>query len=302
METVQFNGEKPDESLVGSYVPFVPPMVKMISGSNSRPPLLATVDDGSPPFKIDDMPFQFVPSLKLREIGGEWEIETPLSLCHYVKPNKDSMYNIDVCTEVAHTNAKREQHNKFIIDMMRIFMKRNDCGVSGGLITLPPAPEDPIEARLGAIRKLTEDKLDTTRQAIAYCAQFGLYCGRDFEFDKAYEKANDVCYDEIVKSKSGKRNRVRLEGRRPSWWDGMSETDSSGKRVVWKRGQGHTFLTPNVIVAEAPPVELQQIVVVPKDSETIANPFDALFPQPMLMPTIEAAPENVEILKTEQVE
>lgn len=287
-EVVQFDGEKPDESLVGSYVPYVPPMVKMISASNSRPPLLKCAEGERmlAAYEIDKMPFSFVPRLVIQEISGEWTIETPLELCHYLKPDDKSKYNIDVCAEVSIENAKREQHNKFLIDILRIFMKRNDCGVSGGLITLPPMPPDPIEARLSAIRKLTEDKLDTAKRAIEYCVQYGFYCGRDYEFDKAMQKANDVCYDETIKARTGegKRVRVRLEGRPPSWWDGISETDSSGKRVMWKRGEGHTFLTPNVIVVEDTTDEptCTEIISTTKSptAATISrdsNPFEKIF-------------------------
>lgn len=281
-EVVQFDGEKPDEGLVGSYVPYVPPMVKMISASNDRPPLLTPSDleEGSV-FNVEKMPFSFKPYLVFKEVGGDWTIETPLALCHYLKPDDKSKYNINACTEATIENAKREQHNKFIIDTLRIFMKRNDCGVSGGLITLPPMPEDPIEARLSAIRKLTEDKLDTAKRAIEYCAQYGFYCGRDFEFDKALQKANDVCYDETIKSRTGegKRVRVRLQGRPPSWWDGISETDSSGKRVMWNRGEGHTFLTPNVMVVEAPCLDVV-IGTLPPNTAPEQNPFESIFPTP----------------------
>ena len=284
-EQVEFKGERPDEGLAGSYVPFVPAMVKMISNSNIRPPLITDGVEATE-YEVDKMPFVFVPYLVFREAGGEWSVETPLGLCHYVKPDKDSQYNLDVCAEAVTTNAIREQHNKFIVDTLRVFMKRYDCGVSAGVITMPPPPENPIEARLSAIKRLTSDKLDTAKRAIEYCAIYGCYCGRDYEFDKALEKANDVCFDETVKARSGegKKNRVRLEGRRPSWWDGVSPKDKSGKHVMWKRGEGHTFLTPNVIIAEAPVpcTDLQVVDALPSDMDIVGvkNPFDELFPPP----------------------
>jgi hypothetical protein len=279
-EIVTFKGESKAEGLAANYVPYIPSLVKMISGSNTRPPLLGT-DDGATEgtaFEVDKMPFSFVPYLVFKEAGGDWEVTTPLTLCHYVKPDGDNRYNLQICTEAAVTNAKREQHNRFIVDTLRIFMKRYDCGTSAGLITLPPPPEDAIEARLTAIKKLTSDRLDTTKRAIAYIAQFGLYCGKDYEFDKAFEKANDVCYDETIKARSGegKRVRVRLEGRPPSWWNGVDAADSTGKRVMWSRGDGHTFLTPNIVVVEAPP-PAETPPVEETTTDDSPNPFDAIF-------------------------
>lgn len=304
-EEVPFEGEKPTADLVSNYVPFIPPMVKMITYSNTRPPLLAPKDGGGEGsvYEVDKMPFSFVPYLTFKEIGGEWAVETPLAMCHYVKPTQENTYNIEACSAAAITNAKREQHNKFIIDTLRVFMKRNDCGTSAGLITLPPPPVDPMTTRTEAIKKLMTDKLDTAKRSIEYCALHGYYCGKDYEFDKALEKANDICFEETIKARTGegKRVRVRLEGRRPTWWDGVSAKDASGKAVMWKRGEGHTFLTPNVLVVEAPCMDLQVQAVSESASEAqpVKNPFDDLFPKPA-GPLLTAPPVVVDddVIKT----
>ncbi len=281
-DEIKFRGEEPKSGLVEDYVPYKPPMVKMISASTDKPPLLPQ-PDRQETYAIENMPFEFRAHLLFEDAQEGWKTQTPLALCRYLRPTEETKFDVNACSEIAIENAKRERHNRFIIDTLRAFMRRFDCGTSAGLITMPSPPEDPIEARLIAIKRLTTDKLNTTKKAIEYCARYGLYCGKDFEFDKAFEKANDVCFDETIKSRvgDGKRVRVRLEGRHPTWWDGISETDSSGKRVEWKRGVGHTFLTPNVCVVESLPPS-DKLALVPVQSAVTAenkgpNAFDELF-------------------------
>ena len=280
VEEIEFKGEHVDPGAI-PYEPYTPQMVKMITQGGCKPPL-CKVGDG-----LSDSPVYEVGSMELRaylrfvSVDGSWDIETPLAMCRYVKPEGDMLFNITACEDATRENARRRLHNKFVVDVMREFMPRFDCGASANRMTEPQAPPDFVLERLDKVKELKKDKLGTTQKAIEYLARFERYCGRDYKFEESFEKASDACFEETVRQRVAKgKIRVRLEGRKPCWWDGTSKEDESGCRVKWERGDGHTFLTPDIrVVRDDSPITPEpegELVVAGPDSDGV-NPFAALF-------------------------
>lgn len=301
-EEVAFNGQeerrKRDEGLVPVYQPFTPAMVKMITMGAKRPPLLPSDDEalGKPHcYEVDGM--RFFAFLRLMDANEEWDVQTPLAMCCYVKPQGEMLFNMQACEDATTENARRAMHNRFVVNVFREFMPLYDCGSSANLMTMPQAPDSYTYLRQEKIKELKKDKLEYTRKAIEYLAQIaGKYCGLDYKWEEAWTKADDACFDATVAERQGKgKVRVRIEGRRPCWWDGKGKRDESGFRVKWVRGESHTFLTPDVrVAADATEDEIMIVddsarqVVVSTGGAAAApgsNPFEALFaaaarPQP----------------------
>jgi hypothetical protein len=294
MEEVHFNGEVEREKVAAEgpgYVAYQPEMVKMITQGGSKPPLCNVGDGMAPPhlYTLSNGSIKSYVFLKLVEEHEDWTVETPLAMCRYVKPEGDFIFNIQACEDAVQENARRRLHNQFVVDIFREFMPLYDCGASANRMTEPQPPPDFKQERKDKIEALKSDKLGSTQKAIEYLSKYEIYCGRDFKFDEAFEKASSVCFTETIKEKQAKgKVRVRLEGRKPCWWDGVSPTDESGCRVKFARGDGHTFLTPDVrVVKDDPPTD---IIVIPNEVEvgdkgelivpgdTHVNPFAALFP------------------------
>lgn len=285
MEEIEFKGQKKREQ-ASTYVPYTPSFVKAalaITGGWNPPLLIGASGPKDVVYRINGISARVY--LKFTSEDGATIKETPLAMCPYVAPQGDAIYDYDVCKEATITNSIREQHNRFIVTAINEFMSLNDCGSSCGQICMPAAPVDSVKRRLEEITKLTKDKLGTTRKAIAYLAERELYCGRDFEFDDAFERANDICYTETCQKRSdaaitkitsgeGKGIRVNLEGRPPSWWDGSSPKDSAGVHVEWQRGKGHTFLTPELAIKEVFTFTFTDMVAVDSPS----SPSDRLQP------------------------
>ena len=245
-EDIPFKYESQEAS---TYVPYTPTSVlNAIQPLQHKPPLILDPKHGAP------APINYtVGSLSVSAMVRfpDYNMEVPLAMCSYIKPKGDSIYNYEMCREVNFENMLRENHNKFMIDLFCEFMQANDCSSSAGKMTAPEQPPDFGKIRLAEIKKFSTDKLGTTEKSITYLAARDIYCGRDYAFSGAFEKANSVCFDEIVAArKATGKVRVRLEGHPPSWWDGISDKDQSGCRVEWCCGIGHTYLTPNVVVVK----------------------------------------------------
>jgi hypothetical protein len=297
MEEVEFKGETvPDPNAI-PYVPYTPPLVKMITQGSAKPPLCKIGDGMGTPSIYDVDGMRFLAYLKMVDEHEDWTIETPLAMCRYVKPEGDLLFNIQACEDATRENARRRLHNKFVVDTFREFMMRYDCGASANRMTEPQPPPDFVEERLEKIKELKKDKLGTTQKAIEYLARYEIYCGRDYKFEEAFDCAGDKCFEETIKEKQAKgKVRVRIEGRKPCLWNGKDPTDESGCRVKWARGDGHTFLTPDVR-----PVRDDTILdvvlsgagqVVPSSAATAdeSNSFEALFPRPQKVDVAEEEP------------
>jgi hypothetical protein len=265
MEALEFSKNKSSEN---TYVPYTPPNVKAIMcNPNAGPPLISSDSEDTFTITTYNLPgfehLNFKADILLEDIDGGWSIKTPLAMAKYVKPDKENIFNASVCNEASKTNAVREMHNKFIISIFKKFIINYDCGMSGGSITMPPPPEDAEFLRLESIKKLLSDKYSVAKSAIEYCAIYGYYCGKDYKFEDALEKANNVYFEQYIKSFEGgnTRVRVRIAGRPPCWWDGVSDFDDDGNRVKWKTGVGHTFLTPNIQIVENSIDDLQLLPV-----------------------------------------
>lgn len=282
---------KEGPSLSEEYVPYVPPEVRKATqtAAASRFPLLADESLGAPEPAVYTLETGYTvrATVKLEEVERGFSAETPMAMCHYVAPEGDKVYDIEACRTAMQENIGRERHNQFLVSVFNAFMKENDCRASAGKMTCPNAPPDLIKERLEAIKKLTSDVLGTTRKAIKYLAEVELYCGRDFDFDSALDKANDVAFTRTIDTRITEtqgRIRVRLEGRKPTWWDGRSKCDESGCEVEWMKGKGHTFLTPEVFVGKSEPsvTSLQvfherQPSAAEEESKPSVNPFETLF-------------------------
>lgn len=248
MEVINFEGENPRPN---DYVPFTPPFVqKAIKSVGSIPPLIMSGGPKEAEYTVSEIPM----TARIHLVGTDnpFDLEVPLAMCNYVRPEGDNIYDPEICREADFENIRRERHNRFIVDLFSAFMERNDCGASARRMTAPEAPPDCTAIRLQKIKELSADKYGTAKKAIEFLAARKIYCELDYEFSAAFETANDVSFKEIVskRAESG-RVRVRLEGKPPSWWDGTSLHDSAGNPVRWYRGKGHTFLTPEVTVVMA---------------------------------------------------
>jgi len=255
MEEVNFKGSDPKP--IGEYKPYVPATVKLLSITQGFSlPLVSSESGGPKPasavYSIGDGALTVGLALKITDQDGGSSVETPLAMCKYVKPDGDNVYDAEICREATFTNISREAHNTFVVKLVNAFITSNDLGTSAGKMTCPDPPADCNKMRLEAIKKLTSDKLGTTKRAIKFLAEHEIYCGKDYEFDHAFETANEQSFMDICKKRAETgKVRVRLEGCPPSWWDGHSLQDSAGHYVAWKKGDGHTFLTPSVLVVRA---------------------------------------------------
>ena len=276
VEEIAFKGEA---EKVGAYQTYTPPMVKMITQGGGRPPLCTVGDGLIPPTIYDVEGRKMFVFLHLIEESESWDVETPLSLCRYVKPEGEMLFNVQACEDASTENARRALHNKFIVGIFREFMPRFDCGASSNVMTMPQMPDDFVFARLEAIKELKKDKLGYAKKAIEYLAQYEMYCGLHYQFDDAGSKADDIAFEKNVEKKQATgKIRVRLEGRKPCWWDGKSDKDESGQRVKWVRGDGHTFLTPDLRVAKDEDILDVLLRVAPQqDVEGGPNPFARIF-------------------------
>lgn len=228
------------------YVPYKPSVVLAVESGGGRPPVLC-----DPDYPLDDALsvepcYEFRAAFVLRnDLVGTMEI--PMSMHKYGEPAKGDEFNEAICTEIDKTNAMKQAHNSFVIDLVRAWQKKFDVGASAGQVTMPPPPIVCSEARINLIKTLFSDKPSATKKAIIYLGERGLYCIKDFEYDAAVDVANEVAYkEECERRAAGGRVRVCVFGRRSCWWDGKSDVDENGRRVAWEKGEGHTFLTPCV--------------------------------------------------------
>lgn len=246
LSEIQFEAEtrKPEAA---PYIPYTPASVlKTLKAVSNAPPLLLSESVGGPKpsiYKPCDVPV--IARLLLDGVDSNFKIEIPLAMCHYVSPAGDELFNMELCREAAIANAVRENHNRFVVELLNLFMKANDCGTSGGTMTMPAAPPNYSKIRIDEYKKLVADKMSITRKSINYLAQCGLYCDKDYKFDDAFNTANDVAFRKFLEKDHG-RIRVHLPGHRPSWWDGKSSTDENGVPVEWKRGPTFTFFIPDI--------------------------------------------------------
>lgn len=288
-EEVVFKGEseqkKRADGTAPVYEPFTPPMVKMITMGATKPPLLPSSDEavGMPScYEVNGL--RFFAFMHFIDVEERWDVETPLSMCRYVKPEGDMLFNMQACEDATTENARRSLHNKFIVDVFRKFMPLFDCGASANLMTMPQPPESYTFLRDEKIKELKKDRLEYTRKAIEYLASTARkYCGLDYKWEEAWSTADDAAFEATIKERQEKgRVRVRIEGRRPCWWNGVDRRDESGQRVKWIRGTSHTFLTPDLRVVpdddvdDIVLVENTQVVIAGSDCNT-SNPFEKLF-------------------------
>lgn len=267
---------------IGEYVPYVPATVRVLSiGAGGSTPILSAASGGPNPesaiYDVDGSSYEL--TLRIKPSASAI-VETPLAMCEYVTVDDDRVYEADTCREATLDNVCREQHNSFVVKLLNAVVTRNGLGTSAGKVTCPNPPVDYARLRMDAIKKLTADKPGTTKRAIEFLARRSLYCGRDYKYDDAFETANDKSFLEacIERAKAGKV-RVRLEGCPPSWWDGSSPQDSAGNYVAWKRGDGHTFLTPSLLVVRAASgvvYEEPDTAAVPEEKKAPSNAFDSL--------------------------
>lgn len=254
LEEIEFKSKS--NNAAQAYQPYVPDTVRVLSITSGFTRLIKPGSDGCPAPEsavYDDGADKNVRlTLKIEDTNGTASIEVPLAMCKYLRPSEDKIYDAQVCKDATVANLSRESHNKYLVGVLNAFMAANDMGTSCNKITLPDPPVDCNKQRLLAIKNLTSDKYGTAKKSIKYLSDRSIYCGKDYKFEEAFEKANQVCFEETCRerAKSGKV-RVALPGSPPTWWDGVSPRDSAGNYVAWKAGDGHTFLTPLVLVVRA---------------------------------------------------
>jgi len=247
---------------------FTPTGVKLIKDSaTSSIPLLSISEypDDKIIYTFDN--YTVTAHLTITQMVGADENMTytvPLALLKY--ETYTDVTDPDNISRVSRINSLRESHNKFIMNLLSEFIEENNCGFSAHRLTLPPPPENLREMKQRLYDAAHKDKSMLIRKALEYCGKYDMYCGRDFDYDHAVDTANELAKQEQIKQKFG-RIRTHIAGCPPGWWDGMQDTDSNGTRVQWKCSQWHSFLTPDVYVAEIEPD--------PKKYDDVAMPIES---------------------------
>jgi len=272
------------ESTYNAYVPDC--VRKTIEYYGNTMPIMSEGDEGFPSpsiYKIENMSVECAIWVRLDAQGVKVPLDAegpldaqgvkvPLAMCNYVRPAGDYACDLEKCRECDMTNVVRERHNKFLVSLLCAFMRENDCSASAGVMTAPQPPPNFAREREGHVRKIFANKYESTKKAVEYLCERKLYCGIDFAFENSIEKANDVSFEEVKARKiASGRIRVRAEGRPPSWWDGVSTTDETGRQVRWVRGENHTFLTPEVYAKSlsSTEVENEQMIVYSNEKRVI---------------------------------
>lgn len=222
-----------------------------------RPPLLP--DDGEAVYDMGpENAGKVIAELRLRsaaDCGETFDITLPLKMMPYKTPEDPRMYfDLPTCRKVDAANEAIEVHNKYVTSLLSISIRENGCGTSANHVTLPSPPDVMTLTRIKRLEAVFKDKYASTVLAVRYLTSHGKVCEKDYDIEKAVEAANDVAFECGIEDRmrSNKKLRFRIRGSPWAFWSGKPENrDSVGRRVQWKRGEHHSFLSPEVDVGLA---------------------------------------------------
>jgi hypothetical protein len=117
----------------------------------------------------------------------------------------------------------------------------------------PRPPEMGRDKRAEVVKQFFGNVNKAIPSAIEYLAKKGKYCVRDYKYEDSVKYANDKAEEEEIERRrmelmlSGKDMIMRLApGYRMARWNGVSDTDTNGQKVKWKRTEMHSFMLPDV--------------------------------------------------------
>lgn len=185
----------------------------------------------------------------LRLIKSECVL-TNFSLVKYVNPS-DSLNRIQ-CEEADKANARAKKHNEAIIFLMNSFIHQNDCGTSANHVTQPPSPIGHVKNMEDELKKRRGNELTILKASCGYLQIAKMFPLSDYPFEISDELANAVSFFREVTSKliakmvayenpNETHWNLRVPGKPPSIWDGISPEDSQGTMIRWGAGGSHTF-------------------------------------------------------------
>lgn len=239
----------------------------LLTAPAQKPPLI--LEESSSPLAIYDMgpenAGKVIVDLRLRSAeddGRGFDITLPLKMLSYKTPDDPKMcFDLPTCHKVDAINESIERHNKYITSLLSIFVRENGCGTSANHITLPSPPDVMALTRIKRLEGIFKDRYSSVILAVRYLTAHGKICGTDYDIEKAVDAANDVAFEVgIQKKMSGgagdknpsRRIRFRIRGSPAAFWSGVPEDrDSVNRRVQWKRGEHHSFLSPEIEVGLA---------------------------------------------------
>jgi len=232
----------------------------LLEAPAQQPPLLTDAEHSD--LAIYDMgpenAGRVIVDLRLRsadDCGESFDISLPLKMIPYKTPDDPKMcFDLPTCRKVDAINEVIENHNKYVTSLLSIFVRENGCGTSANHVTLPSPPDVMGLTRIKRLETIFKDKYSSTILAVRYLSSLNKICGKDYDIESAVEAANDAAFEEgiRVKIEKGKKLRFRIKGSPWTYWSGKSEDrDNLNRRVQWKRGEYHSFLSPEIDVGLA---------------------------------------------------
>lgn len=244
-----------------------------ITGGTAAPPRMLLYTEARETPAVFDMKFMegcstpMLVSLRLKadpkylQAGViPFDEEIPLRILPFKTPKDPSLcFDIKACKKIDKVNEVIEAHNKFIVNLLSVFIAQNGCGTSANHVTLPSPAIDLAETRVTRIKELKADKCGYMILAVQYLArEHFLFAIKDFPIETAITLAESLSMEAEIKRKVAKgKVYVKIPGApRCTWTGNPDDKDSMGRTLRWKATDAHTFLCPDVIPER---VELQLI-------------------------------------------
>lgn len=187
------------------------------------------------------------------EPAGDFDVEVPLAMKPYRVPaNPAKCLDMAACRAVDAENEGLQAHNRYITSLLSLFVHHNGCGTSANHVTLPPPPDAMVNTRADRLKALMNDKYGITVLAVRFLHEHNKVCEVDYNVENAVEIANEVAFQsEVEKKKKNGMIRFRICGSPPACWNGDESCwDSRGRKVQFIRGAQHSFISPEIMVAE----------------------------------------------------
>lgn len=264
LKSVEFQKKCMMPEVIAREYAFTPEGAKqqlLLEAPAKRPPLI--IDETKEQQAVYDMgpenAGRVIVDLRLRSAdddGESFDISLPLRMLPYKTPDDPKMcFDLPTCRRVDAMNETIENHNRYITSLLSIFVRENGCGTSANHVTLPSPPDVMGVTRIKRLEAVFKDRYSSTVLAVRYLSSRGKICGQDYDIEKAVEAADDFAFEAGVRDRIEKgkgRLRFRIQGSPWAFWSGRAEDrDSLNRRVQWKRGEHHSFLSPEIDVGMA---------------------------------------------------
>jgi hypothetical protein len=159
---------------------------------------------------------------------------------------------------------------------IRYFINSKLMGIVDTNIMVPlyqKAPKVPQPEQLAEIASERYDRFCSAEKiriakAVKYLKKrHNMVAEVDYKIKNAIEVCNDKAFNDAIEMAIERHKGkipIRLTGQRPARWNGRDEVDSRGIRIRWKKGDGFSFLRPELITWEhwAPAAPEPEFVVV----------------------------------------